>query len=189
MRSTIRHTGRLAVVATAVCLGFGVLGGTAFAANEEPDLKLTLEEAPAVAPGDTVEVPYVLENVSSETTDSILLNMSLPEFVSFAAPNCQQTGETEDGGTLVSCNISGPEAVIAPGEKLETVAPFQISPDAPEGAELGKLGALVVPLDEGQESGDTEDWTDITGHNADETLISTGAGGGGIMSQFMSLFS
>src|SRR5215218_284261 len=107
MRFTIRQTGRVAVVATVACLGFGMLAGPAFAAGDEPDLKLTLTEPAAAAPGGTVEVRYTLENVSKKATEGILLNMSLPPHVSFGpAANCKETGKNDEGGKLVSCNIS-----------------------------------------------------------------------------------
>ena len=175
MRSTIRPIGRVAVMAAAACLGFGMLGGAAFAAPDVPDLKLTLAQPAAVAPGGTVDVQYTLENVSKKPTKGILLNMSLPPHVSFgSSPNCKTTGKNDEGGTLVSCNISGPEGKIAAGKSVKSTAPFKIAQDAPAGTDLGKLGALVVPLGEGAKP--TEDWHDITGPNAAQTTISTSAG-------------
>jgi hypothetical protein len=190
MRSTIRRTGRIAVVATTAVVSFGVLAGPAFADNDSPDLELTLSEPVAAAPGSTVDVEYTLTNVSDKATEGMLLNMSLPEYVSFApASNCQETGENNEGGTLVSCNISGPEGKLGAGESLESSTPFQISPDAPADTDLGKLGALVVPLKDGAE--ETEDWTDTSGPNAAETSISTASGSsaGGWLSSLTGVFS
>jgi hypothetical protein len=197
MRSTIRQTGRVAVVATAVCMGLGVFGGSAFAA-EEPNLELLLGEAPVVAPGQTAEVPYTLKNVGDEATDSLLLHMSLPPGVSFLAPNCEETahdaenpetGEVEAGRTLVACNISGPEAVLAPGQELNSVAPFEIASDAPADTELGTLGAQILPLEDGTETEAVEEMEkDLSGANVDTTVLSTGSGGG-LLDSVMNFFS
>jgi hypothetical protein len=197
MRSTIRQTGRVAVVATAVCMGLGVLGGSAFAA-EEPNLELTLGEAPAAAPGQTAEVPYTLKNLGDEATDSLLVHMSLPPGVSFLAPNCEETahdvenpvtGEVEQGRTLVACNISGPEAVLEPGQELSSTAPFEIASDAPADTELGELGAQVLPLEDGVETEPVEEMEKgLSGGNVDTTLLSTGSGGG-LLDSVLGFFS
>lgn len=192
MRFSNRRAGRVAVVATAAFVSFGALAGSALAAGDEPDLQMTLTEVTTAAPGGVVEVRSVIENVSSQAVDGVLLNMSLPRYVSFApTANCQETGENAEGGTLVSCNISGPEGQLAPGESVESVTPFQIAPEAPVDTQLGALGALVVPLEGGAEP--VDDWKDLTGHNVAELPISTSLGeaasGGGVWSSITGFFS
>jgi hypothetical protein len=174
MRSTIRQTGRLAVVAVAACVSFGMLSGSAFAADAEPDLMLTLAEITPAAPGSIVELRSVVENISTEATDGATLNLSLPANLSLASGStCEEIGTNDEGGTLVSCTINGSTGTIVPGESVEVATPLQIAEDAVAGAELGTLRALAVPAGEVVPIGDL---TTLAGSNVAETAISTLAG-------------
>jgi hypothetical protein len=174
VRSTIRQAGRLAVVAMAACVSFGVLSGAAFAADDEPDLSLTLAEIPSAAPGSIVELRSVVENVSTEATHGVMLNLSLPANLSVApGSTCLATGENGEGGTLVSCTISGSAGNIDPGGSVEATTPLQIAKDAAAGTELGTLRALAVPAGKGAPTGDL---SNLVGHNVAEASISTLAG-------------
>jgi len=171
-----RRVGRLAAsaaLASAACLALSMSANPAYAA-EEPALRASISEPAPVAPGGTGKVRYEVTNVSDEATEGILLNISLPRYVSLDSDKrCQQTGTNPEGGALISCNISDDLGKLAPGQTRVSDTPFYIAKNAPPSTELGKLGALVVPLKNGEP---TEDYRDLDGHNVVWTPITTSGG-------------
>jgi hypothetical protein len=184
MRATIIR--RCAAVATATCATFALFAGSAAAAEDESDALTAILTAPAaVAPGDTTEIRYIVENVSGQATDGLLVNISLPQHVVILGDQpCQSTGTNDEGGELISCDFSSIVGTLEPGETFEGVTALQILSAAPEDIELGRLGALVTPLSEGVPTGD---WTKLVGANVVWTTVSTVAGGW--LSGFTGLFS
>jgi hypothetical protein len=63
---------------------------------------------------------------------------------------------TPRGGQLISCSFNDQLGTFAPGETRS--------------ASLGTLGALVVPLENGEP---TEDWTDLGGAHVERVEITT----------------
>jgi hypothetical protein len=175
MRKTVtrRATGVAgSALAIAMVSVTGPLAGVADAApGPAHALKSTMTKPAPVSPGAGGTLHYEVTNVSPAPTDGVLLNVSLPRYVALPADrHCQQTGHTPDGGTTISCNMSDELGKFAPGQTRVSNQPFQVSPDAPRGATLGRIGALVVPLKGGKP---TEDWHNLTGYNTSWTTIST----------------
>jgi hypothetical protein len=184
LRATIIR--RCAAVATATAATFALFAGSAAAAEDESDALSAILTAPtAVAPGDTTEIRYIVENVSGQATDGLLVNISLPQHVAILGDQpCQSTGTNDEGGELISCDFSGLVGTLEPGETFEGVTALQILSDAPEDIELGQIGALITPLAAGVPTGD---WTDLAGVNVVWTTVSTVTGGW--FSGFTGLFS
>lgn len=173
--TTIRRTGKVAVVASAVCMTLGLFTGSAFADSDEPALEASLSEPDAVAPGGNGDVTLVVKNVSDEATEGVLLNVMLPPHVIMNYDgHCNQTGLTSEGGMMISCQYNDDLGQLDPGESREAVTPFTIEPLAPASTELGEMSALVVPLEDGEA---TEDWRDLDGPNTATTPITTADGG------------
>jgi len=178
--TTGRRVDRLAAtaaLASAACVTLALFASPVFAAAEEPALRASISEPAAVAPGGRGEVTYRVTNVSDKATEAILLNISLPPYVRLESDErCEQTGLNDDGGALISCNIGDQLGKLAPDETtVATDTPFFVAYDAPqstEPTELGQLGALVVPLHNGEP---TEDPADLDGHNVVWTTITTSA--------------
>jgi hypothetical protein len=105
------------------------------------------------------------------------MNVSLPPHVTLHTDaHCQQTGENPEGGQLISCSFDDQLGKFGPGETKSGTNDFAIAADAPRSASLGKLGALVVPLENGEP---TEDWTDLEGDHVDRVEITTAADSAG----------
>ncbi len=171
---------RLACVAaltSAASIAIGMAAGPASAAEDhdghgEHALAASLSEPAPVAPGGSGVLVYKFRNVSDGPTKGILLNVALPEHVSLDPDShCRPTGDNPEGGTLISCSFTDAQGKLGPGEEREARTPFHVAPDAPADADLGRLGALIVPLDgHGQP---TEDWSDLDGANTVWTSIRT----------------
>ena len=172
MSVALGRKARLAAGASLILVGLvGTLTGTAYAA---PDSVLHASAtAPApIARGGSGILHYEVTNTSTTRTDGVLLKISLPKHVSLDRdPRCQQTDTTPDGGILLSCNLSDATGEIPAGEMVTSDTPVHVDASAPEGTTLGKLGALVVPLDAG--GNPTEDWKDLRGPNVTWTPIRT----------------
>lgn len=181
MRSkrTTRGLAGLLVAAATTTAALGLSTGTAYAANPRPALKAALVATPVVAPRATGKLSYQLTNVSGHPTSGLLLNISLPRFVSLPEDQrCKKTGTVpandpsgNAGGDLVSCNVQGPSTNIAPGATLKGDNTFTVASNAPAHARLGRIGVLATPLNgNGQPA---EDWTDIHGYNTTWAWVST----------------
>lgn len=172
IKRTARGLGGLLVAAAVTTVGLGLSTGSAYADNPRPALKASLVATPVVAPGATGKLNYQLNNVSGHATSGLLLNISLPRFVSLPAdPRCKKTGSNPQGGDLISCNVQGPSTNIAPGATLKGDNTFTVARNAPAHSRLGPIGVLATPLKgDGQPA---EDWTDIHGYNVTWSSIST----------------
>ena len=161
-------------VVAAVGVTAAVFAGPALAAagGHEHALQASINDPAPVSPGATGELVYTVTNVGHRTTDGILLNVSLPPHVRLNKdPHCQRTGRNDEGGDLVSCNFSDAQGLLVPGQTRLSRTPFHVDRDAPAPHELGRLGALAVPLRNGRP---TEDFRDLSGRNTVWTSISTG---------------
>jgi hypothetical protein len=185
-RRRIARAATIAVAATSACFASAVFSSPAFA-DEEHAFELEIQEPEPIAPGTEGLINYQLTNVGDKATDGVLINVSVPPDVTlnFDANHCQKTGTNPEGGDLVSCNFSNELGKFAPGETKTSQASYTVAADAPESASLGKVGALAVPLEEGEP---TEDWTDLEGSHVDQVEITTGAGSAGPLDQLRSFF-
>jgi hypothetical protein len=184
-RQRITKAAAVAVMATSACLGSAFIASPAVA-DEEHAFDIEIQEPDAVAPGASGLISYTLTNASDEPTDGVLMNISLPPQVTLNTDShCQQTGQNPEGGQLISCNFSDAAGKFAPGETFSGRNDFTVAADAPQSASLGKLGALVVPLEKGEP---TEDWTDLEGDHVDWVEIKTAAGSAGPLEQLRAFF-
>lgn len=162
-------------VVLAVAGGGIALAGTAQAASDERALEATLAMPTSLPPGGSGELTYRLRNVSDQATEGVLVNISLPRYVSTdleTDPHCQRTGTNDTGGTLVSCNFSDDWGKVAPGQTQLAQRGFHVAPDAPAHTVLGVVGVTAVPLEDGEP---TEDWTDLEDANTTGVQVSTSA--------------
>jgi hypothetical protein len=172
IKGTARGLAGLLVAAAITTTGLMLSTGAAYADNPRPALKAGMVATPVVAPGATGKVNYQLNNVSGRPTSGLLLNISLPRFVSLPADSrCKKTGSNPEGGDLISCNVQGPATFIAPGATLKGDNTFTVASNAPRHARLGRIGVLATPLNGvGQPA---EDWNDTDGYNVSWSWIST----------------
>lgn len=134
-----------------------------------PALQSTLAQPAPVTSGGTGKLDYSITNTLNTPTDGVLMNVSLPKYVSIPAdPHCQKTGTTPDGGTTVSCNFSDAMGKLAPHQRRTAATPFTVAREAPARRPLGRIGVLVVPLKDGKP---TEDWHNVKGRNVSSTTI------------------
>lgn len=183
-----RRIARVAAVAGAtasMALSGALLASPAFA-DEEHAFTLEIQEPQPIAPGTEGRITYELTNRGDEATDGVLINVSLPPDVvlNFDPAHCQKTGTNDEGGDLVSCNFSNEIGKFAPGESKTSEASYTVAADAPESTSLGEVGALAVPLEQGEP---TEDWSDLEGSHVDQAEITTSAGSAGTWDQLKGL--
>ncbi len=183
-----RRIGRATIVAAAAaatCISGTLLASPAFA-GEDHVLKIDIREPDAVAPGASGLLSFDMTNTGDEAIDGVLLNVSLPPQVTLRTDShCQQTGQNPEGGQLISCSFTDAQGKFAPGETRSGTNDFAIAADAPHSASLGKLGALIVPLENGEP---TEDWKDLEGDHVDWVEITTAAGSAGALDQLKAIF-
>jgi hypothetical protein len=174
------------VVTASACLSGALLASPAFAA-EEHAFEIDIQDPEPIAPGTEGLITYDLTNTGDEATEGVLINVSLPPDVvlNFDATQCQKTGQNAEGGDLVSCNFSNELGRFAPGESKTSQASYTVAADAPESASLGKVGALAVPVENGEP---TEDWSDLEGSHVDQAEITTASGSAGPVEQLRSFF-
>jgi hypothetical protein len=140
-------------------------------------LKIDVHEPDPVAPGASGLISFNMTNTSDMAVNGVLMNVSLPPSVTLHTDShCEQTGQNPEGGQLISCNFSDAQGKFAPGETRSGTNDFAVAADAPAGTDLGKLGALIVPLENGEP---TEDWEDIEGDHVDRVEITTTEGSAG----------
>lgn len=185
-RRRIARASTVAVAATSMGLTCAVLASPAFA-DEEHAFTIEIQEPEAIAPGTEGRITYELTNVGDKATDGVLINVSLPPDVvlNFDPAHCQKTGSNPEGGDLVSCNFSNEVGKFAPGESKTSEASYTVAADAPESASLGEVGALAVPLEDGEP---TEDWSDLEGSHVDKAEITTSEGSAGAWGGLKGLF-
>jgi hypothetical protein len=185
-RRRIARAATVAVAATSMALGGALLASPAFA-DEDHAFTLDIKDPEPIAPGTEGLITYELTNTSDKAVEGILINISLPpDVVLNADPNhCQKTDTNAEGGDIGSCNFTGGMGAFAPGESKTLEASYTVAEDAPESANLGKVGALVVPLEGGEP---TEDWSDLEGPHVDQAEITTSAGSAGAWDQLKSVF-
>lgn len=171
VKRTICHVAGAAAVAATCGVLLVLAPGQAFAAAQ-PALRTSLTTPTPVAPGGTGTVTYRVTNQSPAATEGVLINISLPKFVTINPDeqHCQKTGTNPEGGDLISCNMSDNLGKLTPGQTNTDNQKFTIAQDAPHHAKLGQLTTLAVPLKNGQP---TEDWHKFGGSNASSTVIAT----------------
>lgn len=163
--------GAVAVAATCGALLI-VASGQAFAAPAPHALRTSLSKPAPVAPGSTGTITYTVKNQSAAATEGVLINISLPKYVTINPDaHCQKTGTNPEGGDLISCNMSDNLGKLAPGQTNTDHHQFAVAKEAPHHAMLGQLTTLAVPLKNGTTP--TEDWHDFSGGNASTTVIVT----------------
>jgi Domain of unknown function DUF11 len=95
------------------------------------------------------------------------MNIDVPFDVTLPWPandkHCKVTGDDGRGGTLYSCAVSDASGKLLPGQTVTQQVPFTLARSAPGPQELGKVGVLVVPLDDKGQP--TEDWHKLDGPN------------------------
>lgn len=141
-------------------------------------LEAEFDKLPAQEPGADGELVYRLTNAGETATEGILVNLTIPKGVTTdldGDPHCQNTGSTDAGSELVSCNFSDDWGRLAPGQHQLAKRGFHISPDAPSDSDLGAITATAVPITHGEDGKDhpTEDHTDFTGDNTASLPIKT----------------
>jgi hypothetical protein len=184
-RRRIARAAAVAVATTVACIGGTLLASPAFA-DEEHTLTIDIQEPDAVAPGTSGLLSFDFTNTGDKATDGILLNVSLPPYVTLRTDShCEQTGQNPEGGQLISCSFNDAQGQLAAGETRSGTNDFTVAADAPESASLGELGALIVPLENGEP---TEDWKDLEGDHVDWVEITTAAGSAGALDQLKALF-
>jgi hypothetical protein len=156
-------------------LSGALLASPAFA-DEDHAFTLDVQEPEPVAPGADGRITYTVTNTSGEAIDGIQINIMVPPDVDLELDptNCKNIGVSSHGGDLISCDFTGPMGKFAPGESKDLEKTFTVAADAPEGENLGAVGGLVVPLEDGAP---TEDWNDTEGPNVDRADIKTSSGG------------
>ena len=176
-----RRIGKIAgavAVAAAVCAGAVVSANAAFASSSsnwgDHALRAEFVQPAPVAPGGVGDVEYHIQNVGKTATGGTMLVLSLPAGISMptisADPNCKQTSKNEDGGAIITCNLTDASGQFAPGQQKVTHTRYVVSPLAAPGTTLGRLGASATPLKYGLP---TEDWQDVKGPNTAWTPITT----------------
>jgi len=129
----------------------------------------------AVAPGGSGTFHYAVQNVSGKATDGVLMNVSIPRYVSL--PNvtqdkhCKQTGTTASA-VLWSCAFTDENGKLQPGQTISSDPSFTLAKNTP-GPVQDTIGVLVVPLDANGKP--TESWQDLSGPNTVKVPISSTA--------------
>jgi hypothetical protein len=169
-----------------MALSGALLASPAFA-DEEHAFALDILEPAPIAPGTDGHISYELTNTSGEAIDGILIRISLPPDVALKAnpDHCQKTGKNAEGGDEGHCSFTGGIGAFAPGESKALEVGYTVAADAPEGESLGKVGALVVPIEGGEP---TEDKDDLSGSHVDQAEITTAAASAGAFDQLKSFF-
>jgi hypothetical protein len=169
-----------------MALSGAFLASPAFA-DEGHAFNLDILDQEPIAPGASGVLTYELTNTSSETLDGFLINISMPLTVDLELDpnNCEKFDTNREGGDMVRCTFIGGIGQFAPGESKVLEKSYSVAADAPESSSLGKIGANVVPIMDGET---TEDPTDIKGSHVDYAEVSTSSGSAGAWDQMRSFF-
>jgi hypothetical protein len=185
-RRGIVRVATVAVAATSMALSGALLASPALA-DEGHAFRLDIRDPEPIVPGTDGIITYELTNTSDDAADGFLINISIPPAVDLELDpnNCEQFSTNREGGDMVRCTFIGGIGTFAPGESKVLEKSYSVAADAPESASLGKIGANVVPIVDGEP---TEDPTDIKGSHVDYAEITTSAGSTGAWGQLKSFF-
>lgn len=185
-RRRIARSATVAVAAASMALSGAFLASPAFA-DEGHAFNLDIQDQEPIAPGTSSVLIYELTNTSSEALDGFLINISMPPTVDLELDptNCEKFDTNREGGDMVRCTFIGGIGRFAPGESKVLEKSYSVATDARESSSLGKIGANVVPIVDGET---TEDPTDIKGSHVDYAEVSTSSGSAGAWDQMRSFF-
>ena len=184
-RRGIARAATVTVAAASMALSGALLAAPA-SAHAEHAFTLDIKDPQPVAPGADGVLTYELTNTSGQATDGFLIRFSAPKNVSadFGSTPCKKFDTNAEGGPMIECAVTGEMGRFAPGQSKALEKSYTVAEDAPESTSLGKVGALVVPIVDGEIK---EDATDLDGPNVDYAEITT-AGSANAWDQMRSFF-
>lgn len=174
----VRRVGAVAGLTMLASAGLGMVAlasPAAAAPSGDHALHASATTPDAVAPGGSGTFHYAVQNVSGKATDGVLMNVSIPRYVSL--PNvtqdkhCKQTGTTASA-VLWSCAFTDENGKLQPGQTISSDPSFTLAKNTP-GPVQDTIGVLVVPLDANGKP--TESWQDLSGPNTVKVPISSTA--------------
>ncbi|GAA4205278.1 LPXTG cell wall anchor domain-containing protein [Actinocatenispora rupis] len=164
----VRRVGAVAGLGLLASAGIGMVAvatPAVAAPSNDHALHASATTPDAVAPGGSGTFHYAIQNVSGKATDGVLMNVSIPRYVSL--PNvtqdkhCKQTGTTKMA-VLWSCAFTDQSGKLQPGQTVSADPTYTLAKNTP-GPAQDTIGVLVVPLDANGQP--TESWKDLSGPN------------------------